>query len=91
MNKVNTEPRIFGYTYPGHIEKTGQDMSKLNIWVFDHLKEVLYQAALNDEKLNSDGLLFLVHLPGGDHIGHMFKPHSNRFASKATFVKQLIC
>ncbi|KAK6517209.1 Glycosyl phosphatidyl inositol anchor synthesis, variant 3 [Arthrobotrys conoides] len=74
--------RVDAFSYSEEEEDFTADATKLDTWVFDHVKDFFAQAA-GDEKLraavNEDKIVFFLHLLGLDSTGHGFRPYSQEY------------
>ncbi|KAF3197900.1 Glycosyl phosphatidyl inositol anchor synthesis [Orbilia oligospora] len=77
-----TPGRVDAFSYSEEDEDFTADATKLDTWVFDHVKEFFTQAA-GDDKLraavNEDKVVFFLHLLGLDSTGHGFRPYSQEY------------
>ncbi|KAI0967703.1 GPI ethanolamine phosphate transferase 1 [Xylaria arbuscula] len=77
-----TPGRIDAYCYDAEFEDFSQDALHLDLWVFDHVKE-LFAAAEKNSTLNSalrqDKIVFFLHLLGLDTTGHSYRPYSKEY------------
>lgn len=74
--------RVDAYTYAADFEDFSKDATHLDIWVFDHVKDLFTQAATNktlDRALRQDKVVFFLHLLGLDTTGHGFRPFSKEY------------
>uniref|UniRef100_A0A8C3W1A3 GPI ethanolamine phosphate transferase 1 n=1 Tax=Catagonus wagneri TaxID=51154 RepID=A0A8C3W1A3_9CETA len=81
---------IFTYSYDASSEDFGaQDITKLDTWVFDNVKE-LFRGARNNQslfsKLNEDKIVFFLHLLGIDTNGHAHRPSSREYLDNIKIV-----
>ncbi|KAF3157824.1 Glycosyl phosphatidyl inositol anchor synthesis, variant 2 [Orbilia oligospora] len=77
-----TPGRVDAFSYSEEDEDFTADATKLDTWVFDHVKDFFTQAA-GDDKLraavNEDKVVFFLHLLGLDSTGHGFRPYSQEY------------
>ncbi|UKZ73458.1 Glycosyl phosphatidyl inositol anchor synthesis [Trichoderma virens FT-333] len=74
--------RVDAYMYAADFEDFSKDATHLDIWVFDHVKDLFTQAATNktlDRALRQDKVVFFLHLLGLDTTGHGFRPFSKEY------------
>ncbi|KAL6881528.1 PigN domain-containing protein [Trichoderma novae-zelandiae] len=74
--------RVDAYTYAADFEDFSKDATHLDIWVFDHVKDLFTQAATNktlNRALREDRVVFFLHLLGLDTNGHGFRPFSKEY------------
>ncbi|KAL7627618.1 Glycosyl phosphatidyl inositol anchor synthesis [Parahypoxylon ruwenzoriense] len=86
-----TPGRIDAYCYGADFEDFSQDATNLDIWVFDHVKE-LFATAKNNQTLNralrQDKVVFFLHLLGLDTTGHSYRPYSKEYLNNIKVVDQ---
>jgi phosphatidylinositol glycan class N len=74
--------RVDTWTYDEGMEDFTQDATKLDIWVFDRVKE-FFRNARKDPALfallQKDKLIFFLHLLGLDTSGHAHRPYSAEY------------
>lgn len=67
------------------------EASKLDVWVFDHVKD-LFKNATTDLELNKmlrqKKIVFFLHLLGLDTNGHGFRPMSDEYLNNIKLVDQ---
>ncbi|TDZ41268.1 GPI ethanolamine phosphate transferase 1 [Colletotrichum trifolii] len=86
-----TPGRIDAYCYAADFEDFTQDSTKLDLWVFDHVKDLFAEAATNktlDEALRQDKVVFFLHLLGIDTAGHFHRPYSKEYLNNIKLVDQ---
>ncbi|PTB71034.1 PigN-domain-containing protein [Trichoderma citrinoviride] len=74
--------RVDAFTYAADFEDFSKDATHLDIWVFDHVKDLFTQAATNrtlNRALREDKVVFFLHLLGIDTTGHGFRPFSKEY------------
>ncbi|KAL5086920.1 Glycosyl phosphatidyl inositol anchor synthesis [Trichoderma cf. simile WF8] len=74
--------RVDAYMYAADFEDFSKDATHLDIWVFDHVKDLFTQAATNktlNRALRQDKVVFFLHLLGLDTTGHGFRPYSKEY------------
>ncbi|XP_047622976.1 GPI ethanolamine phosphate transferase 1 isoform X1 [Phacochoerus africanus] len=81
---------VFPCSYDASSEDFGaQDVTKLDTWVFDNVKE-LFRGARNNQslfsKLNEDKIVFFLHLLGIDTNGHAHRPSSRDYLDNIKIV-----
>lgn len=65
------------------------EASKLDIWVFDHVKELFKNATVDPElnkQLRQNKIVFFLHLLGLDTNGHGFRPMSKEYLNNIKLV-----
>ncbi|XP_069425223.1 GPI ethanolamine phosphate transferase 1 isoform X4 [Ovis canadensis] len=81
---------IFTDSYDASSEDFGaHDVTKLDTWVFDHVKEFFHAARNNQSllsKLNGDRIVFFLHLLGIDTNGHAHRPTSREYSDNIKLV-----
>jgi len=83
--------RVDAFTYGAEDEDFSQDGTKLDVWVFDHVKEMFQAAANNqtlDQELRQDKVVFFLHLLGLDTAGHSYRPYSQEYLHNIKVVDQ---
>ncbi|XP_032167507.1 GPI ethanolamine phosphate transferase 1 isoform X3 [Mustela erminea] len=74
---------IYTYSYDAESEDFGaHDVTKLDTWVFDHVKEFFHAARNNQSlfsKVNEEKIVFFLHLLGIDTNGHAHRPTSREY------------
>ncbi|KAK8042672.1 phosphatidylinositolglycan class N [Apiospora phragmitis] len=86
-----TPGRIDADCYPAEFEDFSQDALHLDLWVFDHVKELFAEAEKNktlNQALRQDKIVFFLHLLGLDTTGHGFNPHSKEYLNNIKVVDQ---
>uniref|UniRef100_A0A9L0ISN6 GPI ethanolamine phosphate transferase 1 n=1 Tax=Equus asinus TaxID=9793 RepID=A0A9L0ISN6_EQUAS len=81
---------VFIHTYDADDEDFGaHDVTKLDTWVFDNVKE-FFRAARNNQslfsKLNEEKIVFFLHLLGIDTNGHAHRPSSREYKDNIKIV-----
>ncbi|KAI1436326.1 PigN-domain-containing protein [Xylaria sp. CBS 124048] len=77
-----TPGRIDAYCYDADFEDFSQDAIHLDLWVFDHVKELFAAAGTNktlNDALRQDKIVFFLHLLGLDTTGHSNRPYSKEY------------
>lgn len=77
-----TPGKIDAYCYDAEFEDFSQDALHLDLWVFDHVKDLFAAAAKNstlNNALRQDKIVFFLHLLGLDTTGHSFRPYSKEY------------
>ncbi|TGJ80398.1 hypothetical protein E0Z10_g8362 [Xylaria hypoxylon] len=86
-----TAGRIDAYCYDADFEDFSQDALHLDLWVFDHVKE-LFAAAEKNSTLNNalrqDKIVFFLHLLGLDTTGHSYRPYSKEYLNNIKVVDE---
>ncbi|XP_043305669.1 GPI ethanolamine phosphate transferase 1-like isoform X1 [Cervus canadensis] len=81
---------IFAHTYDASSEDFGaHDVTQLDTWVFDHVKEFFHAARNNQSlfsKVNEDKIVFFLHLLGIDTNGHAHRPSSREYSDNIKLV-----
>jgi phosphatidylinositol glycan class N len=83
--------RVDALTYAAEDEDFSQDAIHLDIWVFDHVKELFAEAARNatlDAALREDKVVFFLHLLGLDTNGHGYRPYSKEYLNNIKVVDE---
>jgi GPI ethanolamine phosphate transferase 1 len=91
FDKGATPGRIDAYCYDADFEDFTQDAIHLDLWVFDHVKEMFAAAANNktlNEALRQDKVIFFLHLLGLDTTGHFYRPYSKEYLHNIKVVDQ---
>ncbi|CEP18123.1 hypothetical protein [Parasitella parasitica] len=81
--------RVETFMYPPEFEDFTGEGSKLDVWVFDHVKELFKNAAVDpalNEKLRQKKVVFFLHLLGLDTNGHGFRPMSKEYLNNIKLV-----
>ncbi|XP_032458750.1 GPI ethanolamine phosphate transferase 1 isoform X5 [Phocoena sinus] len=83
---------VFAHNYDAYSEDFGaQDVTKLDTWVFDNVKEFFHAARNNQSlfsKLNEDKIVFFLHLLGIDTNGHAHRPSSRDYLNNIKIVDE---
>ncbi|XP_064640731.1 GPI ethanolamine phosphate transferase 1-like [Lineus longissimus] len=81
--KGATGDHVYMDMYDADVEDfAGADLSKLDTWVFDKVKDFFQDARFNkslSKKLNDDKVVFFLHLLGIDTNGHANRPNSEEY------------
>nr|XP_036874832.1 GPI ethanolamine phosphate transferase 1 [Manis javanica] len=81
---------VFTYSYDAINEDFGaDDVTKLDTWVFDNIKEFFHAARNNQSlfsKLNEEKIVFFLHLLGIDTNGHAHRPSSREYKDNIKIV-----
>lgn len=83
--------RVDAYTYGAEAEDFSQDALHLDLWVFDHVKELFEEAAQNKTlraALKEEKIVFFLHLLGLDTTGHSHRPYSKEYLHNIKVVDQ---
>ncbi|KAH9887139.1 Phosphatidylinositolglycan class N-domain-containing protein [Xylariomycetidae sp. FL2044] len=86
-----TPGRVDVYCYDAEFEDFSQDALHLDLWVFDHVKEMFAAAEKNktlNESLRQDKVVFFLHLLGLDTTGHSYRPYSKEYLNNLKVVDQ---
>ncbi|KAM8781096.1 GPI ethanolamine phosphate transferase 1 [Rhynchonycteris naso] len=90
--KGATGNHVFTYSYDANNEDFGaQDVTKLDTWVFDNIKEFFHAARNNQSlfsKLNEEKIVFFLHLLGIDTNGHAHRPTSREYKDNIKIVDE---
>uniref|UniRef100_A0A4W2GI52 GPI ethanolamine phosphate transferase 1 n=1 Tax=Bos indicus x Bos taurus TaxID=30522 RepID=A0A4W2GI52_BOBOX len=88
--KGDLRSHIFTESYDASSEDFGaHDVTKLDTWVFDHVKEFFHAARNNQSlfsKVNEDKIVFFLHLLGIDTNGHAHRPSSREYSDNIKLV-----
>ncbi|XP_057360221.1 GPI ethanolamine phosphate transferase 1 isoform X2 [Manis pentadactyla] len=83
---------VFTYSYDAINEDFGaDDVTKLDTWVFDNIKEFFHAARNNQSlfsKLNEEKIVFFLHLLGIDTNGHAYRPSSREYKDNIKIVDE---
>lgn len=74
--------RVDAFMYGAELEDFSSDALVLDLWVFDHVKELFAEARTNhtlNEALRQDKIVFFLHLLGLDTTGHSNRPYSKEY------------
>jgi phosphatidylinositol glycan class N len=74
--------RVDADAYPHEFEDFSADATALDIYVFDHVKQMFEEAKVNktlDAELRKDKNIFFLHLLGLDTAGHAYRPYSKEY------------
>ncbi|KAK6333928.1 Glycosyl phosphatidyl inositol anchor synthesis, variant 3 [Orbilia blumenaviensis] len=74
--------KVDAFTYSEEEEDFTGDATKLDTWVFDHVRDFFAQASGDDRlraAVNEDKVVFFLHLLGLDTTGHGFRPYSPEY------------
>ncbi|RDA85601.1 hypothetical protein CP532_0907 [Ophiocordyceps camponoti-leonardi (nom. inval.)] len=83
--------RVDAITYEPEFEDFSKDATRLDLWVFDHVKDFFAQAAANqtlNRELRQDKNIFFLHLLGLDTAGHSYRPYSKEYLHNIQVVDQ---
>ncbi|KAJ2987392.1 hypothetical protein NUW58_g3137 [Xylaria curta] len=83
--------RIDAYCYDAEFEDFSQDALHLDLWVFDHVKELFAAAEKNstlNDALRQDKIVFFLHLLGLDTTGHSYRPYSKEYLNNIKVVDE---
>ncbi|KAH7327876.1 phosphatidylinositolglycan class N [Stachybotrys elegans] len=86
-----TPGRVDTDMYDAEFEDFSKDALHLDLWVFDHVKEMFAEAATNktlNDALRQDKVVFFLHLLGIDTTGHGFRPYSDKYLYNIKVVDQ---
>nr|KAF6423354.1 phosphatidylinositol glycan anchor biosynthesis class N [Rousettus aegyptiacus] len=83
---------VYTYSYDANDEDFGaQDVTKLDTWVFDNIKEFFHAARKNQSlfsQLNEEKIVFFLHLLGIDTNGHAHRPSSREYKENVKLVDE---
>lgn len=91
FDKGATPGRIDAYCYDAEFEDFTQDALHLDLWVFDHVKDLFATATKNatlNQALRQDKVVFFLHLLGIDTTGHYYRPYSKEYLHNIKVVDQ---
>ncbi|KAK6356616.1 Glycosyl phosphatidyl inositol anchor synthesis, variant 2 [Orbilia javanica] len=74
--------KVDALSYSEDDEDFTGDSTKLDTWVFDHVRDFFAQAEHDEElrsAVNGDKVVFFLHLLGLDSTGHGFRPYSPEY------------
>ncbi|PHH77041.1 hypothetical protein CDD80_979 [Ophiocordyceps camponoti-rufipedis] len=83
--------RVDAITYEPEFEDFSKDATRLDLWVFDHVKAFFAQARTNqtlDRQIRQDKNVFFLHLLGLDTAGHSYRPYSKEYLHNIQVVDQ---
>lgn len=83
--------RVDAFTYEPDFEDFSKDATRLDLWVFDHVKAFFAQAGSNqtlDGQIRQDKNVFFLHLLGLDTAGHSYRPYSKEYLHNIEVVDQ---
>lgn len=83
--------RVDAYMYGQEMEDFSSDALVLDLWVFDHVKELFAEAKTNKtlgDALRQDRIVFFLHLLGLDTTGHFHRPYSKEYLNNIKVVDQ---
>ncbi|KAI0840843.1 GPI ethanolamine phosphate transferase 1 [Hypoxylon sp. FL0890] len=86
-----TPGKIDADCYSADFEDFSKDALELDIYVFDHVKEVFAAAEKNktlNNALRQDKVVFFLHLLGLDTTGHSYRPYSKEYLRNIKVVDQ---
>ncbi|KAI0025540.1 Phosphatidylinositolglycan class N-domain-containing protein [Xylariomycetidae sp. FL0641] len=86
-----TPGTIDAYCYDAELEDFSQEALHLDLWVFDHVKDLFTAAAKNktlDNALRQNKIVFFLHLLGLDTAGHSNRPYSPEYLNNIKVVDQ---
>ncbi|GAW10930.1 hypothetical protein ANO14919_002680 [Xylariales sp. No.14919] len=86
-----TPGKIDAYCYDADFEDFSQDALHLDLWVFDHVKELFAAAEKNatlNNALRQDKIVFFLHLLGLDTTGHSYRPYSKEYLNNIKVVDE---
>ncbi|XP_070276501.1 GPI ethanolamine phosphate transferase 1 isoform X3 [Myotis yumanensis] len=90
--KGATGNHVFTHSYNADSEDFGaKDVTKLDTWVFDNIKEFFHAARNNQSlfsKLNEEKVVFFLHLLGIDTNGHAHRPTSREYKDNIKLVDE---
>ncbi|KJZ69380.1 hypothetical protein HIM_11219 [Hirsutella minnesotensis 3608] len=74
--------RVDAYMYGHEFEDFSKDATRLDLWVFDHVKDFFAEASSNQtlsRLLRQDKNVVFLHLLGLDTSGHSYRPYSKEY------------
>lgn len=83
--------RVDAFMYGAEEEDFSGDATKLDYWVFDHVKGLFAEASKNktlNAALRQDKVVFFLHLLGLDTTGHSYRPYSKEYLHNIKIVDQ---
>ncbi|KAI8360779.1 Phosphatidylinositolglycan class N-domain-containing protein [Blakeslea trispora] len=83
--------KVETFMYPAEYEDFSGEASRLDVWVFDHVKELFKNATMDpvlDRQLRQKKVVFFLHLLGLDTNGHAFRPMSREYLENIRLVDQ---
>lgn len=86
-----TPGRVDAFCYDAEFEDFSQEAVHLDLWVFDHVKELFAEAEKNktlNDALRQDKVVFFLHLLGLDTNGHFSRPYSKQYLHNIKVVDQ---
>ncbi|KAI1461452.1 GPI ethanolamine phosphate transferase 1 [Annulohypoxylon moriforme] len=86
-----TPGRIDADCYSADFEDFSKDAVELDLYVFDHVKELFAAAEKNktlNDALKQDKIVFFLHLLGLDTTGHSYRPYSKEYLNNIKVVDQ---
>lgn len=86
-----TPGRIDAFCYDAEFEDFSQEALHLDLWVFDHVKELFAEAEKNktlNDALRQDKIVFFLHLLGLDTTGHSYRPYSKEYLNNIKVVDE---
>ncbi|KKA26401.1 hypothetical protein TD95_001408 [Thielaviopsis punctulata] len=81
--------RVDADYYEPEFEDFASDATHLDLWVFDHVKDLFKAAETNhtlDRALRQDKVVFFLHLLGLDTTGHSYRPYSKEYLNNIKVV-----
>ncbi|KAK3719319.1 Glycosyl phosphatidyl inositol anchor synthesis [Vermiconidia calcicola] len=81
--------RVEDATYGADFEDSSMDAMKLDIWVFDRVRQLFKDAETDPElnaRLREDKIVFFLHLLGLDTTGHANRPYSKEYLQNIQLV-----
>ncbi|XP_021188792.3 GPI ethanolamine phosphate transferase 1 [Helicoverpa armigera] len=93
FTKANIDDHIVVHDFDPYDQSfsTDKNTTLLDAWVFDKVKNFFHDAKSNDilkEKLQSNKIIFFLHLLGTDTAGHTHKPKTQNFLSTLKYVDE---
>ncbi|PNY23987.1 GPI ethanolamine phosphate transferase 1 [Tolypocladium capitatum] len=83
--------RVDASMYEPEFEDYSKDATRLDFWVFDHVKAFFADAATDqtlNKALRQDKNVFFLHLLGLDTTGHSYRPYSKEYLHNIKVVDQ---
>jgi len=78
----DSHSHVHSHSYPPEFENFASNSSELDLWVFQKVEEFFASVKKNTEleqRINSDKVVFFMHLLGIDSSGHAHRPHSPEY------------
>ncbi|KAI1787192.1 alkaline phosphatase-like protein [Ganoderma leucocontextum] len=85
--------KIHTWIYDMTLEDYTMDATRLDIWVFESLRTLFYNATTDrdlDGRLRAEKTVFFLHLPGLDTTGHSYRPYSKEYMKNIQVVDKIV-